>query len=144
MSIYQITHDYAEYFAHLCPDNLEKLGEMLADDIVFTDPFNQITGRDDFLSVFRHMFKIMDNPRFLIGDIAASDKAGYIRWQMTGQLKSRPAFCIALEGMSEIHIDQAGLINVHLDHWDSASQLLRYIPLAGFFIRRLLRLFRHA
>jgi hypothetical protein len=43
--------------------------------------------------------------------------------------------------MSELVFDENGLLVLHHDHWDSAHQLLSNIPVAGFFIRKLLTLF---
>jgi len=44
--------------------------------------------------------------------------------------------------MIEIHVDADGKISKHIDHWDSASQLLRYLPVIGAIIRPILKLFR--
>ena len=52
------------------------------------------------------------------------------------------AYQLDLEGMSEIHIGDDGLVTAHIDHWDSASQLLSRLPLIGLILRPALRLFR--
>jgi hypothetical protein len=44
--------------------------------------------------------------------------------------------------MSEIHFNDDGLVTKHIDHWDSASQLLQTLPYIGWITRRILRLFR--
>ena len=44
--------------------------------------------------------------------------------------------------MSEIHIGDDGLVTAHIDHWDSASQLLVRLPLIGLLLRPAMRLFR--
>jgi hypothetical protein len=44
--------------------------------------------------------------------------------------------------MSEVHFDANGAISQHIDHWDSASQLLSDLPYIGWITRRILRLFR--
>jgi len=98
-------------------------------------------GRQEFIAIFAHMFEVMDRPAFAILDIAASGQAGYIKWEMTGYLKSRPSFSVKLVGMSELIFDENGLLLAHHDHWDSAHQLLRHIPVGGWFVRKLLGLF---
>lgn len=135
------TQAYAELFAHLSPDTLSTLEARLSRDVIFTDPFNRLEGKTQFIAIFAHMFAVMTEPRFIILDIATSQKAGYIKWQMTGRLKSRPAFKVNLVGMSELIFDNDGLLTHHHDHWDSAHQLLMNIPVAGFIVRRLLGLF---
>ena len=98
-------------------------------------------GRQEFIAIFAHMFAVMDRPAFAILDVAVSEKAGYIKWEMTGCLKSRPSFEVKLVGMSELIFDEAGLLLAHHDHWDSAHQLLQHIPIGGWFVRKLLALF---
>jgi hypothetical protein len=44
--------------------------------------------------------------------------------------------------MSEIHIGEDGLIIAHIDHWDSASQLLAKLPVINVLINPILRRFR--
>ena len=61
---------------------------------------------------------------------------------MTGQLHGWPHTRLDLEGMSEIDVGEEGLITVHIDHWDSAGQLLARLPVIGAFLRPVLRLFR--
>ena len=134
---------YATTFASLRPDNLDVLAQLLDKEIFFADPFNQVTGRDKFIAIFEHMFVIAPDARFEILDLAYSENAGYIKWRMTGKLASRPSFILNLVGMSEVHINEKGFVTAHIDHWDSASQLLSQIPVVGRFIRYVLRLFKH-
>ena len=141
MDIHDSTQKYAALFASLSPDNINALEASLSAQVVFIDPFNRLEGKQDFIAIFQHMFEVMLAPKFIIQDVAISPNAGYIKWQMTGQLKSRPSFEVNLVGMSELFFDENGLLVLHHDHWDSASQLLSDIPVAGFFIRKLLTLF---
>ena len=141
MDIHDSTQKYAALFAALTPDNLTALEASLSAQVVFIDPFNRLEGKEDFIAIFQHMFAVMLAPKFIIQDVAISPNAGYIKWQMTGQLKSRPSFEVNLVGMSELVFDENGLLVLHHDHWDSAHQLLSNIPVAGFFIRKLLTLF---
>ena len=83
--------------------------------------------------------------RFHILDIATSTDQGeqraYLRWRMSGRVKSWPHTDLGLEGMSEVHVGKDGLVCLHLDHWDSASQLLARLPFIGALLRLILRLF---
>ena len=135
------TEAYARFFEEMTSETLGSLKHFLDDDVVFIDPFNTLHGPDAFVDVFKHMFAVMNNPSFEILDVAVSEKAGYIKWRMTGVLKFRPSFQIDLTGMSEVHFNATGLITLHFDHWDSAHQLLVKLPFIGWFIGRLLRLF---
>lgn len=139
--ILTLTTRYADLFGRLTPNRLDELGDLLSPDVVFTDPFNVIAGRAQFIAVFEHMFEVMVEPRFHIEDISASDKAGYIKWRMTGRLKKKPDFTIDIIGMSEVTFATDGTLLCHIDHWDSASQLLSRLPVVGLFVRKLMRLF---
>ena len=137
---------YADAFAALTPDNMNKLMATVSADIRFVDPFNDVTGRDEFRAIFEHMFATCEAPRFHILDIAISTDQGnqraYLRWRMSGRVKSWPHTDLGLEGMSEIHLGKDGLVCLHLDHGDSASQLLARLPVIGTIIRPVLKLFR--
>ena len=137
---------YAEGFANLRPDNMAALMATVSPEIRFTDPFNDVQGREGFRAIFEHMFATCEAPRFHIIDIArpedgAGDRA-YLRWRMSGRIKGWPHTNLDLEGMSEILIGADGLVSHHIDHWDSASQLLARLPLIGVLLRPVLRLFR--
>ena len=133
---------YVEAFTALNPDNVERLYNLVSDDVFFSDPFNVIHGKDKFRRIFDHMFETCTDPRFTVSDVAHSVTASYLRWQMTGKLKSWPHTILIFEGMTEVHLDQKGKIRQHIDHWDSASQLMRHLPVIGAIIRPILKLFQ--
>ena len=135
------TQDYARFFSEMTPETLGSMKNFLGDGVIFTDPFNTLYGPDAFVAIFNHMYAVMRNPRFEILDVTASEKAGYIKWRMTGALQSLPSFQIDLKGVSEVHFDSVGLVTAHFDHWDSAHQLLAKLPAIGWLVRRLMRLF---
>jgi len=133
---------YAQAFERLAPENLDALIALVDEKVVFRDPFNRTEGKAAFRRIFAHMFTVCEAPRFTVSDIAPGENAVYLCWRMTGRLRSWPRAQFTLDGMSEIHIDRAGLVTAHIDHWDSASQLLSRLPGIGIFIRMILRLFR--
>ena len=49
---------YGEAFAKLTPDRLDQLCAMVSDQVYFSDPFNQITGKVGFRTVFDHMYSV--------------------------------------------------------------------------------------
>ena len=135
-------HNYALMFSQLTPDNLSGIADLLSDEIVFSDPFNLTCGRDKFIRIFQHMFDVMENPKFEILDLSFSSRAGYIKWRLTGKVKRWRLISINITGMSEVVNDESGLITAHYDHWDSASQLLVFIPILGLPTVWLLSLLR--
>jgi steroid delta-isomerase len=133
---------YVDAFVGLTPANADNLYALVTDDVFFSDPFNQITGKAGFKQVFDHMFETCESPRFVVSDIAHSGSVSYLRWQMTGRLKNWPHTALDFTGMTEVHSNANGKISHHIDHWDSASQLLQHLPVIGAFVRPILRLFR--
>ena len=63
---------YAEAFAGLTPDTMDRLMATVSADVRFVDPFNDVTGQDGFRAIFEHMFETCEEPRFHILDIATS------------------------------------------------------------------------
>ena len=139
---HKIIDDYVSAFVNLNPNNAEDLYNLVADDIFFSDPFNIVNGKDGFRRIFNHMFETCENPGFTVSDVAHSHNASYLRWKMTGKLKSWPHTNLLFEGMTEVHVNSRGLVYQHIDHWDSASQLMRHLPVIGTIIRPILRLFQ--
>ena len=141
-----ITTRYAAAFAALTPETMDDLVTTLSPQVRFRDPFNDVIGRDAFRAIFTHMFATCETPRFHITDITRSNSAegrrAYLRWRMSGRIRAWPHTSLDIEGMSEIHIGEDGLVTAHIDHWDSASQLLVRLPLIGLLLRPALRLFR--
>ena len=135
---------YVAAFTRLSPNNIDDLTALLADDVIFTDPFNHTVGKEGFARIFQHMFETCTDPRFTVSDIAHGTDAHYLRWQMTARLSSWPRSALLIEGMSEVRIDANGRISHHIDHWDSASQLLMILPVIRAIIRPVMRLFRIA
>ena len=135
---------YAATFECLTRDTVPDLLAFVTDDVVFTDPFNTVSGKEGFENVFLHMFETCEEPGFTITDIAEGRESWYLRWRMRARLKPWPRTRLDIEGMSEIRLDRNGLVSHHLDHWDSASQLLATLPFIGSVVRPVMRRFRIA
>jgi hypothetical protein len=129
---------YADAFERLRPDSLAEFEGLLAPNVRFVDPFNDVRGREAMMAVLRHMFDNVDLPRFAVLDIALGSEAAYLRWRMTFRWKGKAAPA-AIEGMSEIGFDECGLVATHIDHWDAAGQLYEKVPLLGWLLTRLRR-----
>ena len=136
---------YVKAFTSLRPGNIDTLLALVEIDVVFVDPFNNLRGKAVFGAVFEHMFETTIEPQFTISDVALSTvrdrHVTYHRWQMTARTKGWPSVPLELEGMSEIHIGDTGLVSHHIDHWDSASQLLSKLPFIGALVRQIMRIF---
>ena len=134
---------YAACYAALAPHTLSDLSALLADDVLFVDPFNRLTGRAEMTAIFEKMFTQMTDPKFEILDVVSGTNAAYLKWRMTGKVNAAPKMPFDIIGMSEVTFNEAGFVTSHIDHWDSSSQLLSHLPYIGWIVRRISRLFAH-
>ena len=141
----KLINSYVSAFTSLRPGNIDALLALVEINVIFVDPFNNLRGKAAFGAVFEHMFETTIEPQFTVSDVVHSTQAdrdvAYLRWRMTACTRGWPSVPLELEGMSEIHITETGLVSHHIDHWDSASQLLSKLPFIGALVRQLMRIF---
>ena len=125
---------YAAYFERVAHDNLDELRNFCAADVRFRDPFNDVRGQDKIVRIFAKMFEDVAEPKFEVIDNAVSGSNSYLRWIFRFRNKKNGK-AFSIEGMTEVHFDEAGLVIAHLDHWDAASQLYEHVPLLGGILR---------
>jgi len=129
---------YAAYFERVSLDNLNELRDLCAPDVRFRDPFNDVRGHDQIVRVFAKMYEDVAEPTFEVIDNAVSGSNSYIRWVFRFKNKKNGA-PFSIDGMTEVHFDDAGRVTAHLDHWDVASQLYERVPVLGTVLRAIRR-----
>jgi steroid delta-isomerase len=130
---------YIDFFERLEPERLERLQEVMTEDVHFVDPFNDVTGLEKVSLIFEHMFKNLDAPQFSVTHAASvgdAPRSGLLRWELsaTARFGKREAFRIS--GMSEVHLADDGRVREHIDHWDAGQQFYERIPVLGWLLRR--------
>ena len=131
--------NYVTAFETLTPENLEHdLGKLLAEDIYFKDPFNNVTGRAETLAIFKHMFASVDAPKFKVISAAQDIQNHHIAmlyWQFDFVMPSnqKPQ---QIDGMSRVTFDTLGRVKEHIDYWDAGEQVYAKVPLLGWGIRQ--------
>jgi ketosteroid isomerase-like protein len=128
--------NYIAVFEALGPDRLDELVTLCAEDVRFVDPFNDVRGRRRFRAVFAKMFEDVADLHIDVRDWAVSGTTAYLRWRFAFRPK-RSGRQWVLEGMSELHFDEAGVLRAHIDHWDAAGQLYEKLPGIGWLLRRI-------
>jgi hypothetical protein len=127
---------YARLYESLSRERLEDLRPLVAADVRFKDPFNDVRGVDAMIRVMAAMFRL-GTPHFEIVDQATSGRAGYIVWRYTTDRGNPRAWVI--DGMTELHFDAQGRIAAHIDHWDAAEQVYEKLPVLGGILRLIKR-----
>ena len=126
---------YAAFFEALRPETLERLSDVMTEDVHFVDPFNDVHGLEQTEKIFRHMFDNLENARFVVTHSAITDGAdprGLLRWELDSLYKGRP---YRIAGMSEVGFAPDGRVNEHIDHWDAAAQFYERLPVVGSLLR---------
>ena len=123
---------YARFYETLSPDTLDGLRRLVAPEVRFKDPFNDLRGVDALLRATSAMFRF-GTPRFEVIDRALGERAGYLLWRYTVDTASERPWII--DGMTELRFDAEGRVIEHIDHWDAAGQVYDKVPLLGTLLR---------
>lgn len=74
---------FAERFAELNANNLERLAELYSDDILFRDPLHEVCGLAALQDYFAALYANVRELRFEFHGIEqCAEDAGYLRWTM--------------------------------------------------------------
>lgn len=129
---------YARWYEAIAPERLDEARSLLAPDIRFKDPWNDVRGVDAFLRIHARMFAQVRHPRFAVLHIVQDGRVGYLRWRFDfSDKRGRRAFSV--EGMTEIHLDAQDRIVQHIDHFDVAGQIYERVPVLGAVLRAIRR-----
>lgn len=131
---------YIGFFETLAPASLARLGDLVAADVHFRDPFNDVHGLAAMRRVFEASFEDCSEMRFIIDSVVRQDATAFLTWRFFFKpTRLNPAQPWEVVGVSELHFTPAGKVAAHLDHWDSGSQFYARLPLIGAVVRWLRR-----
>jgi steroid Delta-isomerase len=126
------------YWQNLAPQDVERLGDLYADDATFQDPFNIVQGHAAIAHIFRDMFVRLHAPRFVVTEVIAQDDRALLVWDFTFRIKSlKPNFTRKIHGTSLIRFAPDGRVQSHRDYWDAAGELYEQLPIVGSLLRAL-------
>lgn len=114
--------------------SMESFKVLYHDDVVFKDPFNEVTGISAVHKIFAHMYENLDDPKFLITEYIYSNNVAYIKWDFIFTFKNEKQET-SFEGVSRLEMNADGKIISHVDFWDAAEHIYQKIPLLGSLIR---------
>jgi len=131
--------NYLKLFANLNKDNINDFDGLVANDIIFSDPFNNVKGLNNFKKIFYHMFDNVKQPRFVIIDYTQKKDHVYLKWKMSFYAFKALQM---IEGMSDITLNKEGRVLSHIDYWDSLNGLYVKLPFIGLLYKISLRMFK--
>jgi steroid Delta-isomerase len=123
-------------FEALTPADLARLREFYADDARFKDPFNDVRGVPAITTVFAHMYRALESPRFVVRDIVAEGDQCFLTWDFGFRFKRFARQTQqTVHGGSHLFFSTDGRIAMHRDYWDAAEQLYEKLPGVGVLMR---------
>lgn len=123
---------FAEDFAAIGRDSLDRLGQLYSDDVVFQDPLHRIKGLTALRRYFAELYENVEALAFQFhGHDSVGEGEGYLRWTMRYR---HPRLAggreIAVEGCSHLRW-RDGRVYHHRDYFDAGALLYEHLPLMG-------------
>ena len=114
------------FFESLSKETVDEFAELYSSNAFFKDPFNEVQGQHAIATIFRHMFRKVDVPEFVVTRSVLQDDDAFIVWNFNFRMKGagKPQ-CI--HGSSHLHVTQDGKVDFHRDYWDTAEELYEKI-----------------
>ena len=132
---------FISFYETMSPDTLAGLTDVYSADAYFKDPFNEFNGVEKIEAIFRHMYRQVQDPRFVIREWSGTDNDGFVVWDMHFRSRyMRGNGEQTIHGVSHIRFDSSGKVKYHRDYWDTGEELYAKLPLLGWLIRRLRRM----
>jgi ketosteroid isomerase-like protein len=131
----------ARFYETLSPDALAGLAQIYTEDARFVDPFNEVQGLAAIRTVFEHMYRTLEAPRFAVHDCLGDAQQAFLTWtfrfRFRGEAQER---CI--HGCTHLGFAPDARVHLHRDYWDAAGELYAQLPLLGALMRWLQRRLR--
>lgn len=122
------------FFATVSPKTLQNIVDLYAADAYFKDPFNEVRGQTNIISIFEHMFMQVDAPRFIIKQSVLEDSDAFIVWDFEFKVRGKQQ-AQTIHGSSHLRFNPAGKVDYHRDYWDVAEELYEKVPVLGGLMR---------
>jgi len=133
---------YGAFFETMTPASLDRLADVVTEDIHFIDPFNDTVGQEALRRILTAMYADTEAPCFRVTHRAFDGDVCFLRWVFTARVKALGGDW-RVEGMSELRFAPDGRVCQHIDHWDAARQFYERLPVLGWILRRLRRRLGH-
>lgn len=114
--------------------SLEAFKTIYDEEVVFIDPFNRVKGIDAVYGIFAHMYKNLDDPRFIITEYIGTQNTAYVKWDFIFTFKGDKEEN-TFEGVSRLEINAQDKVVSHTDYWDAAEHIYEHLPLVGALLR---------
>ena len=122
-------------YENLSPASVKNLAEVYAANAYFKDPFNEVKGIERIEAIFRHMYRQIEQPRFVVREWSGVDQGGFLVWDLHFRSRLlRGDNAHVIHGVSHIRFNAAGKVSYHRDYWDTGEELYGKLPVIGWLI----------
>ena len=126
----------AQAFESLTPERLEDLLRLYHPQARFKDPFNEVQGHEAMAHIFRHMYRRLDRPHFVVTGQAVDGDQAFLLWDFHFHFRGAGASAMqTVRGATHLQFDAQGLVTLHRDYWDAAEELYEKLPVLGSLMR---------
>ena len=128
---------YLRHFTHIQSLSPEDCRDHIHPMIRFVDPFSDVIGAGKLVAILQKTLDDVTDPQFTVQEIwmVEPDRKGMVKWRFQGQVSLIGNLDVT--GISEIDLDDDGLVISHRDYWDAGLEVYGKMPLLGRLIRRL-------
>lgn len=116
--------------------DVDKLGEIYHDNILFQDPFHQVKGLTALKLYFERLYTNVNTCRFEFHQQDVVNNKAFLTWTMhLEHPKLNRGRAIYVEGISELCLQDR--IVAHRDYFDGGQMLYEHLPLLGCVVRHI-------
>ncbi len=130
------TERIVRWFETLSPESLADLDELYTGEARFKDPFNEVQGVPAIRDIFRHMYRSLDEPHFVVTGRLVDGAQCFLVWEFRFRFKRFDTASLqTVRGASHLALADDGRIREHRDYWDAAEELYEKLPVLGRLMR---------
>ncbi|MFQ2322395.1 nuclear transport factor 2 family protein [Aeromonas dhakensis] len=127
---------FVALYQQLNRDELHRLPEVYANEVVFTDPAHRIEGLAALTDYFAALYQRLAYCRFVITSQLQQGRQAWLGWTMTfSHPRLRGGAPVMVEGATHLEFDEAGKVCQHRDYFDLGAMLYEQLPLLGSVVR---------
>ncbi len=131
--------DFLKLYNQLDKSNLELLGEVYGDNIVFEDPLHRIEGLPALTDYFANMYENLNQGQFDIHTLFEQDNKASVYWVMTfSHKKIKQGQSLKVNGNTYLEFEN-GKVVYHRDYFDAGEMIYQHLPVFGTVINLIKR-----
>ena len=127
---------FVALYQQLDRQQLHRLSEVYADEVIFIDPAHRIEGLAALSDYFAALYQRLAYCRFVITSQQQQGRQAWLGWTMTfSHPRLRGGKPVTVEGATRLELDEEGKVCLHRDYFDLGAMLYEQLPLLGPLVR---------